>query len=149
MFFIEKYKSVKILNIFLIVIFLFSSNILEDSLLINLFSLIVLLSIYFIIKLSRALILRIIRKQIKLTYRIQKKFLKRCYFCFIRIIKFKAKYLKKLSKKYFFIKYKKLIIFAHLKYKFFFFKLIFFKLYFLNLANKLLFNISFDLIALF
>jgi len=149
MLFLENYKSVRVINIFLLVIFLFSSNILEDSLLINLFSIIVLLSIYFLIKLSRALILRLIRKQIKLTYRIQKNFLKRCYFFFIRIIKFKVKYLKNLSKKYFFIKYKKILIFAHLKYKFFYFKLIFCKLYFLNLVNKLIFNISFDLIVLF
>ena len=140
--FLETYKKSSVVNFLLVIAFCFSTNILEDSLLINLFSGIVLLVTYFLIKYSRAFILREIRKHIKLTYRIQNKYLNRYYFIFLNIINLKVKYLKKLSKKYFSIKSNKLIIFSHLKFKFFFFKLIFFKIYILNVVNRLILNIS-------
>ena len=146
---LEKNKIFKIINFLLIIVFLFSSSVLEDSLLINLFSITVLLSIFFVIRVGRRNILREIRKHIKLTYRIQKLVLKRSYFIFLTVIKLKLKYLKKLTKKYFSIKYNRLILLSHLKLKFFFFKLIFFKLYLLNLISKLVFSISFNILTVF
>ena len=146
---LEKYKIFKIGNILLAFIFLFSSNVLEDSLLIGLFSTIVLLSLFFSIRQGREKITRDTRKNLKVFFRIQKKLLKKCYFIYLNIIKMKFKYLKKVSKKYFRIKYIKLMMYSNLKLKFFFFKLIFFKLYLLNLISKLVFSISFNILTVF
>lgn len=145
----EKYRRLLILNFLLVIIFLFSCNILEDSLLINLFSIIVLLSLFFSIKYSRANTLRMIRKYIKLSSRIQNKALKRCYFICLSFVKIKIKYFKKLSRKYFSIQYYRLILNSQLKIKFLFIRLLFFKLYILISVGNFLANISFNLLTVF
>ena len=146
---LEKYRRLLVLNILLSMVFLFSCNVLEDSLLINLFSITVLLSLFFSIKYSRANSLRAIRKYIKLSSRIQNKALKRSYFICLLVVKIKIKYLKKLVKKYFSIKYYKLILNSHIKINFFFYRLFFFKLYILSLASNFIANISSNLVTVF
>jgi len=135
-----KYQKIRyqffygVFYVFFFIEFLFSSNYLEEDLIIGLFSNIILFGIVFFIREFKSIDIRLNRKRIKLGFRIQKKLLKRYY-----------RYFRKLSLKYFFIKCMKLFLVFGLKRKFFYNKLLYIKMYFFNILIFFIlkFNLNF------
>jgi len=131
--------------LFFFIEFLFSSNYLEEDLIIGLFSNIILFGIVFFIREFKSIDIRLNRKRIKLGFRIQKKLLKSYYFFFFKFIKRYYRYFRKLSLKYFFINCIKLFLIFGLKRKFFYNKLLYMKIYFFNILIFFIlkFNLNF------
>ena len=144
-----KYQKIRyqffygVFYVFFFIEFLFSSNYLEEDLIIGLFSNIILFGIVFFIREFKSIDIRLNRKRIKLGFRIQKK--PKNYFFFFKLIKRYYRYFRKLSLKYFFIKCMKLFLVFGLKRKFFYNKLLYIKMYFFNILIFFIlkFNLNF------
>lgn len=127
-------------NLFLILIFLFSKNYLEEDFIIGFLSLIILFISYFSIKELKREDLRQFRLKVKKIFRIQKKLLKTYMFFGTILLKKFIKYTKKIFFKIFRIKLKKIFFNLLLKINNLILKIIYIKIF-----N---FNILFDLTLL-
>jgi hypothetical protein len=125
---------------FLILIFVFSENYLEEDLIIGLFSLIILFFLYFIFQILKTEDIREFRLNIKKVYRIQKKLLRFYYFLGVILEEKFFFYTEKIFFFYFLIKLKKHFFSLKLRLQNLTYKQIYLKTFFINEVKGKIWN---------
>lgn len=150
--FLQKYDKsllLTLLNLGLIFIFNFSSNFLEEDLIIGVFSTSILFTIFFFLKDLVRENARQYRRRIKKAFRVQRDFLTRNYFIMNKIGRLHFVYMKKLIIKNYSIKCLKLYLNVTFKIKYIFSKIIYLKIYYFNIVILSILKLSFKLLNLF
>lgn len=137
---LSKINFIFLFNVVIILMYISSQNYLEEDLIIGFCSNMILFLIIFFLKESKDSVLKEARLKVKVSFRNQKKYLRRYYFFFFKLLKVNIIYFKKIVFQYFLIKLMKLIIKTNVKKIHFFSKLVFIKLFYLNLLRLLFLN---------